>query len=138
MADEKVIIASIKENGDWFNITTNEDKQIGINKTKNPITSAKLAAAKAGDEIVLSLWEKEGDDGKGGKVLKSYGYDPKENGSSKGGGKSFPAKDKSFEGALAAAQAAATAISLKKDSTLADFDTYFNHIHEAIMSKITK
>lgn len=126
MADEKIIIASIKENGDWINVTTNEDKQIGINKTKNPVITGKLSSAKPGDEVVLSLWEK-GD--------KIYGFDPKGAGGAKGGGKSL---DKSFEGALAAAQAAATAISLKKDSTLEDFNHWFEAIHKKIMEKVTK
>lgn len=138
MADTKIIIANIKESTTFYNVETNEGKNIGIPKDKNPVLVKQLAAAKPGDELIINLWEKEGDDGKGGKVLKSYGYDPKGNGSSKGGGKSFPAKDKSFEAGLAAAQAAATAISLKKDLTLADFDTYFEHIHSKITSKITK
>lgn len=138
MADTKIIIANIKESTTFYNVETNEGKNIGIPKDKNPVLVKQLAAAKPGDELIINLWEKEGDDGKGGKVLKSYGYDPKGNGGNKGGGKSFAPKDKSFDAAIAAAQAAATAISLKKDSTLADFDTYFAHIHTAIMGKVSK
>ena len=125
---KKAVIAEIKETEKFYNVITHEGISIGIGKDKNPVLAKQLASAKAGDEIIYTPWEKDG---------KHYGFDPKAGGT-KAGGKTFTPKDKSFDAAIAAAQAAATAISLKKESSTADFDIYFEHIHKAIMNKVTK
>lgn len=122
------VIANIRETEKFYNVETNEGITLGIGKDKNPILSKQLATAKAGDEITYTPWEKEG---------KHYAFDPKTAGA-KAGGKTFTPKDKSFEAGIAAAQAAAAMLSLKKEATTADFDSMFEHIHGKIMGKATK
>lgn len=130
---EKVIVANIVLKNDWANLTDNNDREISVflgtdknGKTSNASLKPILEKAKPGDEVEMDV--KAGKDG-----TKLFGWEPKAAGS--GGGKSFPAADKSFQGALAAAQAAGSMMALQKDATYEKWEELFNKIHAAILTK---
>lgn len=129
---EKITIKEIKENGDWINITDSTGRKIGVcirtkeGTEKNPKLKAMLAGKKEGDVVELSI-TKKGDN--------SFAWDVEEK---KGGGKTFAAKDKSFEAAQTAVNAAAQAFALDKEKSDEKILALAEKLHGFIMSKVTK
>lgn len=124
--EKTIIIAEIKDTEKWYNVVDNNGVSFGVMKEKCPKLSEQIKNAKNGDQLTGNHVEKDG---------KHYLWDPQE----KKGGKTFAAKDKSFEAATAAAQATAQLLCLNKEPlTKEQFDTWFDHIHAKIMSKSTK
>lgn len=133
MGVEKVKIASISFKNNWYNLkdAAGRDISVGLmDKQSNPINpklKGILENAKEGDEVEMDLRDWNG---------KFFGNDVKAVGA---GGKSFAPKDKSFDAALAAAQAVGSMLGGRETPiTPAGFDNLFEHVHKAIMGKITK
>lgn len=132
MGNEKVKISSeIQTANFWYNFTDEKGRKIGITEKdgKNPELKKVMDLAKIGDEIEGNLVEKDG---------KFYMFDKKtdNNGTFK---KPFTAtpKDKSFEAAIAAANAVAVLYANKDAQTLAGLPKAFETIHGLIMAKAT-
>ncbi len=125
MAQKTIIIASITDKNNWYNIVTNENKEVSVMQTKCPKLTAILKDAKEGSEITGNYVEKDG---------KAYLWDLDEK---KGGGGKVFTSDKKFDAAKSAAQAAASLLSLTKEPTTEQFDKWFQHIHTQICSKIS-
>jgi hypothetical protein len=128
----KVIIATAKQNNDWYNVTDNTGREINISlkdkKSGNPVNQklkAALDAIKAGDEVEIDVREWQG---------KFYGNEPK----SAAAGKKFVAADKSFDAAKTAALACATLYANKTQDEVKNLPATFEAIHKLIMSKVTK
>jgi len=120
--DKTIIIAEIKESEKFYNVTDNAGIIYGIFKEKCPKFSEQLKTAKAGDQLSGNAVEKDG---------KNYLWEPNEK---KAGGKSFAPKDKSFDAAIAAIQAAASCPGIEAKNILAAAETF----HKFIMDKATK
>ena len=139
MGVEKVIISSIKFSNNWFSISDNLGREISVGtvdkKTNNPVNpklTKTLQASNAGDEVEIDIREWKNSDNE----IKLFGNDPKSSGSGFGGSnKSFTPADKSFQSALAAAQAASTLLSLGKENNFEKWNETFEKIHAAILSK---
>lgn len=134
---EKVILAEIVLKNDWANLKDNNGREISVflgtdksGKASNASLKPLLEKARPGDEIEMDV--KAGKDG-----TKLFGWEPKQAGSGSGG-KGYAPKDKIWESALAAANAASNMLALTKDASTAQFDTLFEHIHGQIISKIAK
>ena len=134
MATEKIKIASIGFKNNWYNLkdSTGRDISVGLvdkeGKAINPKLKGILENTKEGDEVEMDLREWNG---------KYFGNDIKAAGA--GGAKSFAPKDKSFEAALAAAQAVGSMLGGRETAiTPSGFDTLFEHVHAKIMSKASK
>ncbi len=84
--ETKIIIAEISERNGWYNIKTNEGKEISVMASKCPKITEVLKTAKSGTEVTGKLVEKDN---------KSYLWDLTEQ-KSGSGGKSFAPKDKSY------------------------------------------
>lgn len=127
MPTTKIIIGTIKKsaNNDWFNIVTNDGKEVSVNIPKCPKLTAKLNSAISGDEIEGNLVVKND---------KIFMWDPNESSGAKG--KTFTPADKSFDAAKTAALAVATLFANKAD--VATLPKVFETLHGLIMSKVTK
>jgi diacylglycerol kinase family enzyme len=117
-------------------LTDDKGRQISVSTaekgTSNPINqklAEALKTAKEGDVIEMDVREWQG---------KYFGNEMKAGGGGGGGKGGFTPKDKSFDAAIAAANAAGGMLSLTKDATTDQFDKFFEHIHTKIMSKQTK
>lgn len=118
-----IIIAEISSKNGWYNIKTNDDKEVSVMEAKCPKLTEVLKTAKPGTEIIGKLVEKDS---------KWYMWDPSEGGK---GGKSFTPADKSFQAALAAGPAASALLSLSKEATFEKWNEMFEKIHAAILAK---
>ena len=121
--DKTIIIAEIKDTDKWYNVTDNMGITYGINKEKAVKLSEQLKSAKSGDQLAGNHVEKDD---------KHYLWDPNERKAS--GGKSFAPKDKSFEAAIAAIQAASSSPNIPADKILLSAEAF----HKFIMDKATK
>jgi len=126
--ETKIIIAEISDKNGWYNIKTNEGKEVSVMAAKCPKLTEVLKTAIAGTEVTGKLVEKDG---------KLYLWDLNEQ-KSGGSGKSFAPKDKSFEAAIAAAAAASKLWGLNKDVSDEKALATAEKIHTWIMSKATK
>lgn len=131
----KTIIAKKELKGDWWNLTLNTGQEVSVftgtdknGKASNPALHTELINVTIGGEVDMDV--KPGKDG-----TKMFGWEVRAGGA--GGGKGFAPADKPFQGALSAAQAASNMLSLTKDPTKEQFDTWFDHIHAKIMSTKT-
>src|SRR4051812_4331409 len=138
MAKEQVkVTGDVTAKNGWYNLTDDKGRQISVSTaekgTSNPINQKLvevLKNAKDGDIIEMDVREWQG---------KYYGNEVKAGGGNGGGGgKGFAPKDKSFDAAIAAANAAGGMLSLTKEATTDQFDKLFEHIHTKIMSKQSK
>lgn len=120
--DKTIIIAEIKDTDKWYNVTDNTGTIYGINKEKCPKLTEQLKTAKAGDQVSGNAVEKDG---------KNYLWEPNEK---KAGGKSFTPRDKSFDAAVAAIQAAAASPNIEAKHIVGAAETFYTFI----MSKATK
>lgn len=128
----KVIIATVKVNGDWINLTDNNGKEISVStkdkKTSNPVNQ-KLKAIltspsfKEGTEVEMDVKEWQG---------KFFGNESRDFKA-----KSFTPKDKSFEAAQTAAMACATLFATKTAEEIKTLPKVFETIHALIMTKVT-
>lgn len=130
----KVIIATVKVNGDWINLTDNTGKAISVStkdkKSGNPVNQTLKTILtdpnfKQGSEVEMDVKEWEG---------KFFGNEVK---AANKGGKSFTPKDKSFEAAQTAALACATLYANKTGEDVAKLPATFEIIHKLIMGKVT-
>lgn len=129
----RIIIAEIKSSGDWINITTNEDKEIGIfvgkgkdGKMCNPNMKIELSSKKAGDEVEMDV--KAGKDGD-----KLFGWEVRSGSNTTG--KTFPPKNWEREAAYYSAQATSSLLSLQKEVTYDKWEEMANKIQKWIMSQ---
>lgn len=137
MAKESVkIVGDVVSKNGWWNLTDDKGRAISVSTaekgTSNPINqklSEALSKAKDGDVIEMDVREWQG---------KYFGNEVKAGGGGGGAKGTFVPKDKSFDAAVAAANAAGGMLSLTKDATTDQFDKLFEHIHTKIMSKQTK
>jgi hypothetical protein len=128
MANEKVkIVGEIKIGNGWYNFKDEKDREIGINEAKNPKLKPIMDLAKDGDTIEGNVSGKDG---------KFYMWDPKDSNGA-GGGKKFTPRDKSFDAALAAANATAILYANRPKEDQKSIPAAFQMIHDLIMSKAT-
>lgn len=131
MPETKIIVAEISEKNGWLNLKTNDGKEVSVMIEKAPKTAAQLKVngnfVNPGTEVTGNLVSKDS---------KNYMWDLDEK--KGGGGKSFAPKDKSFEAAIAAVNAAASMYSLQKDVPTATVIGVAEQFHKFIMDKSTK
>jgi len=124
MATQKIIVASIKNNDKWLNVTDSNNIEWGINKEKNPKLAALVATLQQGQEFTANTWEKDKGDGKIARML----FEPDE---AKDGGKKFTPKVTSdADYMMSCITAACQAFSLTKDENktkekIAEWAEYF-------------
>lgn len=130
MPETKLIVAEISEKNGWLNIKTNDGKEVSVMIEKAPKTTAQLKVngilVNPGSEVTGNLTEK-------GEKLYMWDLDEK-----KGGGKGFAPKDKGFDAAIAAVNAAASMYALQKDVPMQTVLNTAESFHQFIMSKSTK
>ncbi len=126
----KVIIATAKQNNDWYNVTDNTGREISVSlkskegKLQNQKLKAVLDTVKPGEEVEMEVKDWKG---------KWFGNEPK---SFNGAGKKFAPADRSFDAAKTAALAVATLYANKTD--VSGLPATFETIHKLIMAKVTK
>lgn len=130
MANEikTIKIAEIKSNDKFINIKDEAGQEYGVSREKSPKLIAILEKSKVGDSVTgeVFIWN-----------TKTYLSDPKENKSTVSG-KAFAPKDKPYEAATKAFEAACQAYTADKEKSDEKIIALAQKGYDFIMGKVTK